>query len=121
MAIGDVRPHEQQVQDQPSSSTMVQPLTQDEEHVPQDDCMGQGGAQEERDKEEEEVSHAPSTQVHTNIQRDHLVDQILGDISKGLTTCSRIAKFCEHYSFVSSIEPFRVEEALQDPDWVMAM
>jgi hypothetical protein len=49
------------------------------------------------------------------------VDQILGDISKGLTMCSRIAKFCEHYSFVSSIEPFRVEEALQDPDWVMAM
>jgi hypothetical protein len=49
------------------------------------------------------------------------VDQILGDISKGLTTRSRLANFCEHYSFVSSIEPFRVEEALQDPDWVLAM
>jgi hypothetical protein len=24
-------------------------------------------------------------------------------------------------SFVSSIEPFRVEEALQDPNWVLAM
>jgi hypothetical protein len=31
MAIGDVRPQEQQVQDQPSSSTFVQPPTQDEE------------------------------------------------------------------------------------------
>jgi hypothetical protein len=31
MVIGDVRPHEQQEQDQPSSSTMVQPPTQDEE------------------------------------------------------------------------------------------
>jgi hypothetical protein len=30
IAIGDVRPQEQQVQDQPSSSTMVQPPTQDE-------------------------------------------------------------------------------------------
>jgi hypothetical protein len=49
------------------------------------------------------------------------VDQILGDISKGVTTRSRLANFCEHYSFVSSIEPFRVEEALQDPDWVFAM
>jgi hypothetical protein len=29
--------------------------------------------------------------------------------------------FCEHYSFVSSIEHFRVEEALQDSDWVLAM
>jgi hypothetical protein len=44
------------------------------------------------------------------------VDQILSYISKGVTTRSRIATFCEHYSFVSSIEPFRVEEALQDPD-----
>jgi hypothetical protein len=45
----------------------------------------------------------------------------LGDISKGVTTRSRLANFCEHYSFVSSIEPFRVEEALQDPDWMLAM
>jgi hypothetical protein len=43
----------------------------------------------------------------------HPMDQILGDISKGVTTCSCLANFCEHYSFVSSIEPFRVEEALQ--------
>jgi hypothetical protein len=46
MAIGDVWPHEQQVQDQPSFSTMLQPPTQDEEQVPQDDSMDQGGAQE---------------------------------------------------------------------------
>jgi hypothetical protein len=49
------------------------------------------------------------------------VDQILGDISKGLTTNSRLANFCEHYSFVSSIEPLRVEEILQGLDWVLAM
>jgi hypothetical protein len=42
------------------------------------------------------------------------VDQILGDISKGLTTHLRLANFCEHYSFVSSIEPFKVEEAMQE-------
>jgi hypothetical protein len=45
----------------------------------------------------------------------------MGDISKGVTTRSRLANFCEHYLFVCSIEPFRVEEALQDPDWVLAM
>ena len=49
------------------------------------------------------------------------VDTILGDIHKGVTTRSRVAHFCEHYSFVSSIEPHKVEEALQDSDWVMAM
>ena len=70
---------------------------------------------------EEEAQPAPPTQVRAMIQRDHPVDQILGDISKGVTTRSRLVNFCEHYSFVSSIEPFRVEEALLDPDWVLAM
>jgi hypothetical protein len=45
----------------------------------------------------------------------------MGDINKGVTTRSRLANFCEHYSFVSFIETFRVEEALQDPYWVLAM
>jgi hypothetical protein len=49
------------------------------------------------------------------------VNTILGDIHKGVTTRSRVAHFCEHYSFVSSIESHRVEEALQDLDWVLAM
>jgi hypothetical protein len=52
MAIGGVRPQEQQDQDQPSSSTLVHPPTQDEERVPQDEGMDQGGAHEEKDKEE---------------------------------------------------------------------
>jgi hypothetical protein len=49
------------------------------------------------------------------------VNSILGDIHKGVTTRSRVTHFCEHYSFVSSIEPYRVEDALRDSDWVLAM
>jgi hypothetical protein len=49
------------------------------------------------------------------------VDNILGDIKKGVTTRSRVANFCQHYSFVSSMEPFKVEDALCDPDWMVAM
>jgi hypothetical protein len=120
MTIGDVRSQEQQEQDQPSSSTLVHPLTQDEEQVPQDKGMNQGGAHEEKD-EEKEAPQTPPTQFQATIQKNHPVDRILGDISKGVTTRSRLANFCEHYSFVSSIEPFRVEETLQDPDWVLAM
>jgi hypothetical protein len=120
MAIGDVRPQEPQEQDQSSSSTLVHPPTQDGEQVPQEEGHDQGGAHEEHDKEEE-ASQIPPTQVRSTIQRNRPVDQILGDISKGVTTRSRLANFCEHYSFVSSIEPFSVEEALQDPDWVLAV
>jgi hypothetical protein len=111
MAIGDVRPQEQQEQDQPSSSTMVHPPTQDDGQAPQEEERDQGGAKEDQVMEEE-APQVPPTQVRASIQRHHPVDQILGDISKGVTTRSRLANFCEHYSFVSSIEPFRVEEAL---------
>jgi hypothetical protein len=38
---------------------------------------------------EEEAPLAPPTQVRATIQRNHPVDQILGDISKGVTTRSR--------------------------------
>jgi transposase InsO family protein len=110
MAIGDVRPQEPQEQDQPSS-TLVHPPTQDEEQVPQDEGLDQGGAHEEQN-EDEEVSQIPPTQVRSTIQRNHSVDQIQSDISKGVTSRSRLANFCEHYFFVSSIELFRVQEAL---------
>jgi hypothetical protein len=68
---------------------MVQPLTQDEEQVPQGDGMDQGGAQEQG-REEEEVPHAPPTQVRTHIQRGHLVDQILGDIKQKVMLKSQV-------------------------------
>jgi hypothetical protein len=61
------------------------------------------------------------TQECTTIQRGHPVDNISGDIKKGVTTRSCIANFCEHYSFVSSFEPFKVEDALRDTDWVVAI
>jgi hypothetical protein len=38
MAIGDVRPQEQQEQDQPSSSTMVHPSTQEDGQVAQEEA-----------------------------------------------------------------------------------
>jgi hypothetical protein len=40
---------------------------------------------------------------------------------RGVTTRSHVVNFCEHYSFVSSIEPFKVEDALRNLDWVVAM
>ena len=57
----------------------------------------------------------------THIARDHPLDTIIGDISRGIQTRSRLASFCEHFSFVSSIEPKKIDEALKDVDWVNAM
>ena len=57
----------------------------------------------------------------TNIGKDHPLDTIIGDISRGVQTRSRLASFCEYFSFVSSIEPKKIEEALKDVNWVNAM
>jgi hypothetical protein len=137
MSIGDMCPKESeesiQAQDQPSSSMQASPPTQDEDEAqddeeedqedepPQEDDNDQGGDANDQDKEDEQVARPPHPRVHQAIQRDHPVNTILGDIHKGVTTRSRVAHFCDHYSFVSSTEPHRVEEALQDSDWVMAM
>jgi hypothetical protein len=61
------------------------------------------------------------SRIHHSIVKDHPVDQIVGDISKGVQTRSRVSSFCEHFSFVSCMEPNRVDEALLDVDWVNAM
>jgi hypothetical protein len=135
MFIGDVCPNESeeptQAQDQPSSSMQASPPTQDEDQVqdnndedqedepPQDEDIDQGGDEDNNDKEDgQEIQgqRPPHPRVHQAIQRDHPVNSILGDIHMGVTTRSRVAHLCEHYSFVASIEPYKVEDALRDPD-----
>jgi transposase InsO family protein len=137
MSIGDVYPKEfeepPQAQDQPSSSMQVSPPTQDEDQAqdnededqedepPQEEDKDQGGDEVDQDKEDDQGQRPPHPRVLQAIQRDHPVNSILGDIHKGVTTRSHVAYFCEHYSFVSSIEPYRVEDALRDSDWVLSM
>jgi hypothetical protein len=135
MSIVDVCPKESeeptQAQDQPSSSNQASPLTQDEDQAqdnededqedepPQEENNDQGGDEANQDKEDEQEiqgQRPPHPRVLQAIQRDHPVNSILGDIHKGVTTRSRVAHFCEHYSFVSSIEPYRIEDALRDSD-----
>jgi hypothetical protein len=140
MSIRDVCPKEfeepPQAQDQPSSSMQASPPTQDEdqaqdnededqeEETPQEEDNDQGGDEVDLDKEDDQEiqgQRPPHPRVHQAIQRDHPVNSILDDIHKGVTTRSRVAHFCEHYSFVSSIEPYRVEYGLRYLNWVLAM
>jgi hypothetical protein len=78
-------------------------------------AMVKGGVEQHEDKDDQDKSRSlglPHTRVRQTIQRDYLVNNILGAIEKGVTTRSRVATFCEHYSFVSSFEPFKVEDEL---------
>jgi hypothetical protein len=96
-------------------------LSINQEHEPPQEEDNDEDNQDKEDDQEIQGQRPPHPRVHQAIQRDHSVNSILGDIHKGVTTRSRVAHFCEHYPFVSSIEPYRVEDALRDPDWVLAM
>ena len=127
LAIGEIRPQVSSEQDNASvdlsSSTQVEPptSTSDQVQVGQDQGGGYSNQANDDDDPIQAQSSVPHPRVHQSIQRDHPVDNILRSIQRGVTTRSRLANFCEHYSFVSSLEPLRVEEALDDSDWVMAM
>ena len=119
-AIGEVRPVEAQdvadassVQVEPSTSTNDEPQVQD----------GQPDAQDEGEASAQQQDGQTFPRLNRMNQVHHPVDNILSDISKGPQTRSRakLSNFCEHYSFVSSVEPTRIDEALEDADWMIAM
>jgi cobalamin biosynthesis protein CobT len=123
MTIGDVRPQDPNDEPQEQSPNDTTPPTQgldqdnnEEEDEPNDQAQeesnDQGGDEDDGDNGEA----PPHPRVCHNVQRDHPINNILGDIENGETTRSHVANFCEHYSFVSSFEPFKVKDALRDPD-----
>jgi cobalamin biosynthesis protein CobT len=121
MVIGDVRPQDPRNQPQETSPNDTTPpaqgLDQDnyEEDVEpndqgQEESNDHGGDEDDGDKGES----PPHPRMHQNVAN-------FGDIKKWVTTRSRVANFCEHYLFVSSFETFKIEDALCDLDWVVAM
>jgi hypothetical protein len=77
--------------------------------------------EEDDDRPIQRQSQVPHPRVHQMVQQDYPVDNILINIRRGVTTHSGLANFCACYSFVSSLEPLSGEQALEDPDWKIAM
>jgi hypothetical protein len=128
MAISEVRPQDPSDQPQGQSSNDTTPPAQeldqnnheeeDEHHDQvQEESNDQGGDEDDGDNEET----PPHPRVHHNVQKITPSTTYLVILTKGVTTRSRVVNFCEHYSFVSYFEPFKVEDALRDLDWVVAI
>jgi hypothetical protein len=124
MAIGEIKPIEDDDDSMvviPSSSTMNEEIQQSQHNDEIEDDHVQDISGHAISPQNTTSDFQITSRIHHSIIKDHPPNQIVGDISKGVQTLSCIASFYEHFSFVSSIEPNRVDEALLDVDWVNAM
>jgi len=55
------------------------------------------------------------------IPRNLSLDNVIGQVQKGVSTRSTLNQFCEHMAFVSQTEPKTVADALEDSNWITAM
>ncbi|WVZ97686.1 hypothetical protein U9M48_043200 [Paspalum notatum var. saurae] len=137
MTIGDVKPEEEhEDNDQWGGNSPSRPSTSMSPQVDENEEreLEQGGVDEVLDNQDQGMPQASNDESsppmaprrplvrHGCISKDHPIDQVIGSPSRGVRTHSRnIVSFCEHCSFVSCVEPTCVEEALADPDWIIAM
>jgi hypothetical protein len=121
MAIGEIKPMEDNDDSMvviPPSSTINEEIQQNQLNDEIEDDLVQDISGHSIPPEASTSDFQITSRIHHSIIKDHPPNQIVGDISKGVQTRSRIASFCEHFSFVSCIEPNCVDEALLDVDWV---
>jgi len=124
MDIGDIRPIE--VIDVEDDKNQVLSNSNVQASGSHDQDQASASDDKEQDQQVASLSSQPSDQSNasnqvqvlqlTNVARDHPLDSIIGDISRGAQTSTRLASFCEYFSFVSSIEPKNIDEALKDVD-----
>jgi hypothetical protein len=105
MDIGDIRPREViDVDDknQVLSSSNVQASgshDQDQASASDDKVQDQQQMASSSSQPSDQSSGSNQAQVlqPINVTRDHPLDSIIGDISRGVQTRSRLASFCEHF------------------------
>ena len=84
-----------------------------QEDKPKDDEHG-----EVQDVEEEPTQLLPKDWRYSI---NHPNDLIIGDVSKGVTTRSKLHDICGHFAFISYSEPKNILEAEGNSYWLLAM
>ena len=58
----------------------------------------------------------------TKWTKDHPIDLVIGNSNTGVQTRSKATNnYCLYTSFISILEPKKIEEALSEPSWIEAM
>ena len=110
-------------QDQPSPS-FVEDELQDDQGQP----SGQDGDSNDQDDQakipriNEDIETRRIARVKKDWRRKSLhLENIIVNVKNKVTTRKQLANFNEHQAHISMVEPKKVFEALEDPDWLEAM
>jgi len=93
----------------------IDSLGEDKEKVTLKDSPGKGKVQ---DVEVAPIQPLPKDWRYAT---SHPKELIIGDVSKGITTHSKLYDFCDHFAFIFHIEPKNILEAEGDSYWLLAM
>jgi len=91
-------------------------------HINEKGYKGKGNGNEE-DLQIDETKTSKDTDLpkEWTTSRYHPLDNIIGDISKGVTTRHFLKDACNYMAFVSLIELKNLNEAIIDEHWIIAM
>ena len=84
--------------------------------------------QEEKPNDEEhgevqdvEVEPSPTLPEDWRYATNHPKDRIIGDVSMGVTTHSKLHDIYDHFTFISHIEPKNILKVEGDSYWLLTM
>jgi hypothetical protein len=70
----------------------------------------------------EEIEARRKARVERTLElRGHTLDKVIGDVRGKVSTRRQLANFSDHQAHIAMVEPQKVWEALEDPDWLEAM
>jgi len=72
-------------------------------------------------QEDEKQETSPSSPHDWITTRDHPLENVLGDIRKGVSTRSQVSNFCGFTAFISQVERKTIKEAIVDKFWNLSM
>jgi hypothetical protein len=112
--------HSSQDQDQPTHEVNDDVLNDDQGQVDGQDEDQNDQVIPQRSNEEIEAHHKRRAERNLEL-RGHTLERVVGDLRSNVSTRSQLAKCSNHQAYISMIEPKKVFEALEDPDWLDAM